>query len=85
MGVKKDGKLVITKVIPNWNTTKDGVKNSQATQKRIWPREIGKIQLSDWDGREEILKGIYKISIKVRYRGDKGKDDNNEKHTQGWS
>jgi hypothetical protein len=35
MGVKKDGKLVITKVIPNWNTTKDGVKNSQATQKRI--------------------------------------------------
>jgi hypothetical protein len=25
----------------------------------------------------------YNISIKVRYRGDKGKDDNREKHNQG--
>jgi hypothetical protein len=27
------------KVIPNRSTTKDGVKNSQATRKRIQPRE----------------------------------------------
>jgi hypothetical protein len=31
-----------------------------------------------WKG--EILKGQYKINIKVRYRGDKGKGDNDEKH-----
>jgi hypothetical protein len=33
--------------------------------------------------KEEILKGRYKINIKVGYRGDKGKDDNHEKHNQG--
>jgi hypothetical protein len=27
------------KVIPNWSMTKDGVKNSQATRKRVRPRE----------------------------------------------
>ena len=26
------------------------------------------------------FKGWYKINIKVRYRGDKGKGDNDEKH-----
>jgi hypothetical protein len=26
------------KVIPNWSTIKDGVKNSQETRKRIRPR-----------------------------------------------
>ena len=41
---------------------------------------VGKVQCSDWDGKEEILKGQYKINIKVRYRGDKGKCDNDEKH-----
>jgi hypothetical protein len=30
--------------------------------------------------KDEILKGQYKINIKVRYRGDKGKGDNDEKH-----
>ena len=29
--------------------------------------------------KEEILKGRYKINIKVRYRGDKDKGDNDEK------
>jgi hypothetical protein len=31
--------------------------------------------------KERSLKGRYKISIKVRYRGDKDKDDNNESIT----
>jgi hypothetical protein len=35
--------------------------------------------------KEEILKGRYKINIKVRYRGDKGKGDNYEKHNSGQS
>ena len=30
--------------------------------------------------KDEILKGQYKINIKVRYRGDKDKGDNDEKH-----
>jgi hypothetical protein len=29
---------------------------------------------------ERVLKDRYNISIKVRYRGDKGKGDNDEKH-----
>jgi hypothetical protein len=32
--------------------------------------KVGKIQISDQDGKEEILKGWYKINIKVKYRGD---------------
>jgi hypothetical protein len=42
--------------------------------------KVGKVQRSDWDWKEEILKGWYKINIKVRYRGDKVKGDNDEKH-----
>jgi hypothetical protein len=30
-----------------------------------------------------VLKDMYNMSIQVRYRGDKGKDDNWEKHNQG--
>jgi hypothetical protein len=60
-------------------------KTRKAIKKRICPRKKGKIQLLDWDGREEILKGMYKININVRYRGVKGKDDNDEKHNKGES
>jgi hypothetical protein len=42
--------------------------------------KVGKVQRSDWEGKEEILQGQYKINIKVRYRGDKGKCDKDEKH-----
>jgi hypothetical protein len=35
--------------------------------------------------KEEILKDRYKINIKVTYRGDKGKGDNDEKHNHGQS
>jgi hypothetical protein len=45
--------------------------------------EIGNIQLSDWGGRGDILKGRYEININVWYKGVKGKDDNNEKHNKG--
>jgi hypothetical protein len=31
------------------------------------------------------FKGWYKINLKVRYRGDKGKGDNDEKHNHGQS
>jgi hypothetical protein len=44
---------------------------------------MGKIPLQNWDGREKVLEGRYNISIKVRYRSDKGKDDNREKHNEG--
>ena len=47
--------------------------------------QVGKIQRSDQDGKEGILKGQYKINIKVKYRGDKGKGDNYEKHNHGQS
>jgi hypothetical protein len=30
--------------------------------------------------KREYFKDRYKINIKVRYRGDKGKGDNGEKH-----
>jgi hypothetical protein len=69
------------KAITNRSTIKGGLKNSQATKKRIQPKK-GKIQLLDWDGRQ---KERYKISIKVRCRGVKGKYDNNEKHNHGQS
>jgi hypothetical protein len=39
---------------------------------------MGEIQLKSWDGREKVLKDRYNISITVRYRGDKGKDDDHE-------
>jgi hypothetical protein len=42
--------------------------------------KIGTVQCSDWDGKEDILTSQYKINIKVRYRCDKGKGDNDEKH-----
>jgi hypothetical protein len=45
--------------------------------------QIGKVQLSEWDGRGAILKGKYEINIHVRCRGVKSKDDNNEKHNKG--
>jgi hypothetical protein len=35
------------KVIPNQSTTKDEVKNSQATRKGTAKGKVGKIQLSD--------------------------------------
>ena len=47
--------------------------------------KIGTVQCSDWDGKEDILTSQYKINIKVRYRGDKGKGDNDEKHNHGQS
>jgi hypothetical protein len=40
--------------------------------------KVGKIQLSYQDGKEEVLKGWYKINIKVKYRRDKDKGDNDE-------
>jgi hypothetical protein len=43
--------------------------------------KVGKVQRSDQDGKEEVLKGGYKINIKVRYRDDKGKGDDDEKHS----
>jgi hypothetical protein len=47
--------------------------------------KVGKLQLSDWDGREEILKGRYKMNINAIYRSVKGKGGNNEEHKKGWS
>jgi hypothetical protein len=32
--------------------------------------------------REKVLKDGYNVSIKVRYRGDKGKDDDRESITK---
>ena len=71
--------------ITNKSTTKDEVTNSQAKEEDTTKVKIGKVQCLDWDGKEEILKGQYKINIKVRYRGDKGKGDNDEKHNHGQS
>ena len=34
---------------------------------------------------KRVFQDRYNISIKVRYRGDKGKEDNREKHNQGQS
>jgi hypothetical protein len=42
--------------------------------------KISKVQRSDWDGGQEILNDRYKIDINVRYRGVKGKDDDNGEH-----
>jgi hypothetical protein len=67
-------------VIPDRSTTKDGVKNSQATKKGIRPRENRWSTTLRLRWKEEILKGHYKINIKVGYRGDKGKGDDDEKH-----
>jgi hypothetical protein len=81
---------VITKV---WSRDGKGQGNAKQRHNKGWSwrltgnkeedttkGKIGKVQCSDWGGREEILKGQYKINIKVRYRGDKGKCDNDEKH-----
>jgi hypothetical protein len=46
-----------------------------------------KTQLAKWPGvhfpYKKVLKDRYNISIKVRCRGDKGKDDNHENLNQG--
>jgi hypothetical protein len=81
---------VITKV---WSRDGKGQGNAKQRHNKGWSwrftsdeeedttkGKVGKLQHSDWDGKEEILKGMYKINIKVRYRGDKGKCDNDEKH-----
>jgi hypothetical protein len=52
-------------------------------QRRGYDKKGKNLQLSDQDGREEILKGRYKININVRYDDVEGKDDNNEKHNKG--
>jgi hypothetical protein len=75
-----------TEAITNKNTTKDGVKNSKVTKKMIRPREnyVKRTTLRlRWE--REFLKRRYKINIKVRYRGDEGKGDNDEKHNHGQS
>jgi hypothetical protein len=62
------------------STIKDGVKmgpvngNGEGTSKG----QMGKLPLSNGGGREEVLKDGYNISITVRYRGDKSKDDDRE-------
>jgi hypothetical protein len=71
------------KAITNKSTTKDGVKTRKQQGRGYDQGKIGKIELKNWDGREKVLEGRYNISIKVRYRGDNGKDDNREKHNQG--
>jgi hypothetical protein len=86
---------VITKV---WSRDGKGQGNAKQRHNKGWSwrptsdeeedttkGKVGKVQRSDWDGKEEILRGQYKINIKVRYRGDKGKGDNDEKHNHGQS
>ena len=81
---------VITKV---WSRDGKGQGNAKQRHNKGWSWRltsdeeedttkgtVGKVQCSDWDGKEEILKGQYKINIKVRYRGYKGIGDNDEKH-----
>jgi hypothetical protein len=79
---------VITKVR---SRDEEGKGNNKRKHKEGWSKKlasdkeedttkgkIGKVQRSDWDGRQEILNDRYKININERYRGVKGKDDNNE-------
>jgi hypothetical protein len=74
-------------VITGKSTAKGGIK----TRLTKWQRrgfeqgKIGKILLSNCDGREEILKSRHKMSIKVRSRDDEGKGNNKQKHDKGWS
>jgi hypothetical protein len=86
---------VITKV---WSRDGKGQGNAKQRHNKGWSwrftsneaedttkERVGKVQCSDWDGKEKILKGQYKININVRYGGDKGKGDNDEKHNHGQS
>jgi hypothetical protein len=62
------------KAIRNKSTTKDEVTNSRAKEEDMTKRK------KVWDEKGVILKGRYETNINVRYRGVKGKGDNNEKH-----
>jgi hypothetical protein len=66
----------------NISAIEDGVKTGPASVrgKDAFKGQIGKLPLPNWGGKEGNLKGRYKININVRYRGVKGKGDNNEKH-----
>ena len=52
----------------------------QVTKKRIRPRKNRYNTMLRLRWKIGYFKGWYKINIKVRYRGDKDKSDNDEKH-----
>jgi hypothetical protein len=66
------------KAATNISTTKDGVKTRKQQEEDMTKGKWIKFN-------SQIDMGRYKININVRYRGVKGKDDNNEKHNKGYS
>jgi hypothetical protein len=52
------------------------------TKKRIRPRKSRYSTILRLRWKRGYFKGWSKINIKVRYRGDKGKDDNRESITK---
>jgi hypothetical protein len=65
---------------------KDGVKARIVTNKGEHAKVmLCKTPFSNRDGKDDISKGRYKISIMERSRDYKGKGGNRQKHTKGSS
>jgi hypothetical protein len=66
------------------STTKNGVapKLTSGKEEDIAKGEVSKTPLSNWDRRLEILENRHSVITKVRFRDEKGKGNNKQKHNK---
>jgi hypothetical protein len=66
------------------STTKNGVTSKLTRDKEedIAKGEVSKTPLSNWDRRLEILENRHSVITKVRFRDEKGKGNNKQKHNK---
>jgi hypothetical protein len=66
------------------STTKNGVTSKLTRDKEedIAKGEVSKTPLSNWDRRLEILENRHSVITEVRFRDEKDKGNNKQKHNK---
>jgi hypothetical protein len=69
------------------STRKNGVapKLTSGKEEDIAKGEVSKTPLPNWDRRLEILENGHSVITEVRFRDEKGKGNNKQKHNKRWS